>query len=395
MNAPIFGVDPRTAGGQRRLADGRFQIAMQPAAPSIFRSVSRSYPRPINAEVLRLPVAGDTDPNGISLASGVVDIVAADLLELRTYPYLFASGAGVLPDELVEDEIPVPTYEPLEWRPSPDVATRPTSPEPIDLIQAWYADAWPTESDPTVRAPYWTAGEPRGVRMRCEPSSPDLLSVISRQPTSDAQQLDMHQQTSNQRMLQSSNFLQGCTEFLIEWSFGELDSFGRQRWYGLTRYAGDTNRDGTVDRADWTIARPYGVDDTNDPNWGLIAEPILARKIPLDGVPLDETEPEFATFPHVIRPRLIHGVTPDANGRDVVLTSYFGDLDPTYSRDSFRQTLPTDVKWYWEPQPQQVRWIWPTQLRFTVSITDPEKPTEEGTFQFVVTLPERDRNSLN
>ncbi|MFZ4575291.1 MAG: type IV pilus modification PilV family protein [Phycisphaerales bacterium] len=420
---PIFDVDPATTTGRTRMADSRFQVGLQPAAPSIFRSVNFTLPEPDAADVMFDSMINQSP----AMSSGLVDIAATDLLEIRSMVYGYAqrdqTSGQVLPADLIDNDfppLPATSYFANPFTPGEPVRrTRPTQPDPIDVIHNWMDNAFPAESDPTVAAPYLAQGERPGSRMRAESSTINLLSIIQNDATQAADQRNQSADIVDQRMLQSSNLLVGCTEFIVDWSFGEYDSRGRLKWYGLARGAGDTNGDGTIDGLDLVISRPYGTFDPLDP-------PLTSdRTEKLFKVPVPVTDPDadkdddgdidrnddqdrtFRSYQHPVTPRLIYGVDPFDDGTDTVLTSHFGEIDPTYTFDSavdaMRQT-PRNSAPNQDgagnradniPTKDQLPWAWPKMLRFTISITDPEVPNYESTFQFVVTIPPREDSPAN
>lgn len=404
----VFDIDPTTAAGRRRIADSRFQIGMQPAAPSIFRGVNFTYPRPAVADVIRDGFTGDPDPRGVSLASGLVDIAATDLMEIRAMVYGYAQKTGpgrLMPAGLVQDQIPIlqpDEFYSTPWDPANGVyRTRPASPEPLDIIHTWMSNALPAESDQTLQnGAYLGHGELPGARMRAEASAINLLGIIENDAATPVDQRNQSSAIVDQRMLQSSNLLVGCTEIIIDWSFGEYDALGRQKWYGPSRRAGDTNGDGAINDQDLVVTRPYGTVDPLDPGATLLTQPVPLLDpdgdIDDDG-DIDQTDADLRLVPyqHPVTPRLIYGIDPLDDGSHLVLTSHFGDLDPTYSYDTLLQRLrdagePDNV-----PGEEVVPWVWPKMLRFTISLTDPDVPNYESTFQFVVTLPPRGDQSAN
>jgi hypothetical protein len=152
----------------------------------------------------------------------------------------------------------------------------------------------------------------------------------------------------DQAMLSSSIITLGCTEFKVEWSFGDVERNAAGQasiiWHGLDR--------------------PYRAIPANNTN-GL--QP--------DVVYNDHTAPAS--------PALIHWPIPDLTNLtaqfpatdDIPLYSFFGYLDPTSSPSNFSD------------------WPWPRLLRITYTLTDPADPSVEQTYQFVVQVPAQQRRS--
>ena len=63
--------------------------------------------------------------------------------------------------------------------------------------------------------------------------------------------------------------------------------------------------------------------------------------------------------------------------------SYFGYHDPTFDPDDPNRNGNTSDAALAESNP----WPWPKLLRVTISLADPNDPSIEETFQFVIDLP--------
>ncbi len=216
--------------------DSNVQVRLQPAAASIFRYINSfepvGDPRFDNAHLVR-----DENPaQRPQFQSGIVDIATTDLTEIRA----IINDAQLMPPTRAENFM-------LDWDAKNPTVLPADHPErgsyfipdanPADFntstkrIQAWMRNAFPANSD---------AGE----RMRYEPSPPDFLGVLSGSATPG---FAKEYQRTDQTMLSASNFAPGCSEFIVEWSFGVAyppsDNRGRAgqlMWHGMQRAAGVT-----------------------------------------------------------------------------------------------------------------------------------------------------------
>jgi type II secretory pathway pseudopilin PulG len=404
----VFDLRPSDVESLRRLQDNPYQIDYRPAVPSLFRSVNYTYPR--------FPLPGDGSARLVRdignqrfftlLSSGVVDIAATDMSFVRDMIYgsaIGGGGGGRLPGDLVANVLPpvIPSSQMVPTPLGPDFIVgdeRPTEFQPLDVMHAWMNDLFPAAS---VR------GEDRrligvdergiegGVRTRAEVFGPDTLNQLSSAAESLAEQRNLAILLSDLEALQTSNLLVGCTEFIVDWSFGEStydEETGvyRQKWYGPRRYAGDTNDDGAVADGDWLLTRPYGSEGTAQ-TFNAESYVSITANVPDEDRDGDVDNPPYL---HPVTPRLIYGFTPSRNDNPMVLTSFFGDTDPTYTRQSATElmNLP-DVNDPEAPAAESCFWKWPSQLRFKISLTDPDNPDGELQFAFVVTLPSRESAS--
>lgn len=391
------------------------QIAFQPAAPSIFRRLCLDYPRNGSADwarnrniyVRRLPVGLPSTyprPNnrgGPLAASGVVDIATTDLQEIRSQvvngvqdfntpgalvPLLPGEMTGGLDVVAMREFAPTPANPLPAVRPLPPATIpAPTSPAAysLDLMHAWMNQAFPTESDPNPERalPYSNVvigqnDEAFGVRMRYEPQPPNMYDAISTDPAAcppigsagagaAGQQGTIRARRADQVAITGSNFLPRCSEFIVEWSFGQTDrNTGEVKWFGLPRYAESNGQAGIQNAAggDRPVVMPYPpvVNEINNadlnPVWHTVkfrhkhptdpTRPAAEVAIPVvQAVGQNVTRvivPEFGLYP--VTDRLIYGHTvrehrQGANGgRPVIaaenrpcLTSYFGYVDPTFN----------------------------------------------------------------
>jgi prepilin-type N-terminal cleavage/methylation domain-containing protein len=351
------------------LLDHDFQVSGQPACATIFRSLNRWYPGPslpVPASVHPAPVPARaaTTPR---FASGVVDIATTDLEEVRAWVTGSRMQPGLITDSSVALAFPTRTVANL----SGGAAGADRSAfNQIDFQHAWMDDAWPTQSalllatnapatNPAPSAvPSASNGlDPSAARVRCEPQSPALLEVLADGARTRASRASAR---ADHLMLCANNFLPRCSEFIVEWSFGDVDANGETVWFGLPRNPAGLSAD----------ALPYP--RTRFPRVGQ-TDAAYSRPVPrADGASQNFTASD----------RLIYGfpVPDDAS----VATAYFGYTDPTVppptdsdgdgQLDGTSPVLPT-------------AWPWPKLIRVTVVLSDPQDPAVESTFQYVFSTP--------
>lgn len=390
---------PPTANELSRIANSEWQIALQPVARSVFRSLNRYFPSNRSGSP-EAPLDNANlwfrDPKRSLLSSGLVDIAATDLAEIKSVvqglgmgwddgareflaqpeglPRAFSPLAGASPEIYLSDYI-----RPFSWsHPFPTPIQTPAVPAPsalptssVETMQVWMNDAFPTEA---AGGPRWGATnalrtwDPPGMRPRSELEPVDLLSVIAGQLQTAARQgatdgVQAAYERADQLMLISSNFLPRCSEFAVDWSFGQIDPDTNELiWHGpATRY--DSNADGAVDGTDEFALLPYPfnahaptpdpdayhtpgtVISAEDSGWHRVAVPRLPYGPPTDifGAPspakpypyMDRLPHHKQFYDHVVSDRLIYGYRAWVLNEPApaVLTSYFGFADPTYKQD--------------------------------------------------------------
>lgn len=390
--------------------DSAIQIGLQPAASSIFRDLATST-QTVDAagalitptSVVRLAIEGIMAPK---FSSGLVDIAATDLSEIRSIildgkdpnltvsqaPYSVNLGLPATPREISFIPDVNGAFGPF---PDPVGRLRTTS-----FMKQWMALALPADSDGFGRLvqPVQTP-----TRIRYEPDPPDLLGTVGPTPFSLAPLVNPVRR-ADQQMLTASNFVPACTEFIVEWSFGETvprtDPVRRGQliWHGLPRFPRVTDPGSTPTYDPELEVRPY----TNTPNgnnadthWlryalrsGSITTPApnsawpvpaaLVHWIPDGGLGkpiIDGTQ--WQGNPAVPWPRLTN-----PRNAGVPLYSMFGYVDPTFDPQS-RPALPNQPNL----QPDTIPWAWPRLIRVTMSLVDPADPAVEETFQFVFEVP--------
>jgi hypothetical protein len=359
------------------------QIALQPAVSYAFRAITSVMFG--SATTIRL----DYNPQ---IPSGLVDIATTDLREIQSVIVGMQQAPAAGHQPIFPDDITTETdflNARRDWAPPPLNLSVDDDLDKLAAVQSWMLEGLPAFS----HADAWY----QRVRMRSEPTAPNYMGVLADPPDAD-QYPDAEEvyRAADQMMLTASNFVPHCSEFIVEWSFGEVYPQGHQRagqtvWHGLERRV-DINGD---------------LDPNNDP---LVA------------VPYDASAPDFLAFRHLVPYRLrtgdsfgsypaggvipgglgggigggglgvspketylIHGANFDADidgGKQ--LFSYFGYHDPTFDPDDpLRNGLNNGD----ESLADSLPWPWPKLLRVTLSLADPNDPSIEETFQFVVEMP--------
>jgi prepilin-type N-terminal cleavage/methylation domain-containing protein len=418
------------------------QIAQQPAAPSIFKTVNQQT-RLRNVQTLR-----DADLNGEppEFSSGMIDIAAMDLATVRSF---------------IND---APDYSQLSnnlpFRSDTLLGLGGTDAEGLQqLSRMWTAmvDSLPAASDARRR-------------MRVEDSAPNPLG-IGVNASSDAQRDALR---ADQHMLASQGIVPHCTEFIVEWSYGEQvppDSgaatfvgpgeVGRVKWFGLPRVAAAQASSGASSSVepypDYVVQRTQGVVQsalffrTSTPVAAITNES-TPRTIPLDLTvryfpfvqmsqpPSADPRVQYSFFGFndpLWPPADVLKATPNTQPTTPVTNYSLPESSPlglwrldfvdTESRSSQEDganltaglrvgdpvqvssstfigtarldnvpLLARDVNFNgaYEPQlgevlnvPETLPWKWPKLLRVTVTIADPIDPSFERTFQFIYDLP--------
>jgi prepilin-type N-terminal cleavage/methylation domain-containing protein len=335
-----------------RLSENEVQIASQPAASHIFRSLGRlvSVVAPgANArrDQLARPVTGPGGDPGSTfpqLSSGLVDIATTDLNEIRTIVQTF--------DLDPRDPNLLARYESLRYNDpaaDPDATWnakfRATDIDDLRRMHAWMQDAFPTQSDrygPTSQT------DPRAARMRAESAPPDYLNVLtdlSGRQGEDA--VALLTRRADQSMLTQGAVLPRCTEFIVEWTFGLVNpNTGELLWYGSNTGASQITQ--------------YDESPRYSP---------FAGRTGLSG----------GATAHYARRELIYGspIPP----RTATQTAHFGFFDPYYNPPVNNGNLSDPY------DPVVVPWAWPKLVRITVALTDEREPLKEERFQWVFELP--------
>ncbi|MFG0328184.1 MAG: type II secretion system protein J [Phycisphaerales bacterium JB037] len=366
---PWYGLRPDRIGPDRiKMGDMDRQIGLQPAMPSIFRHINFALRTtdPNAPDILRDGAFSNYQREPWMLnASGLIDVATTDLSEIRAYVTSMHqdSLSPAVPTTLVApqdfaDIADVEDLPPQSWMPLLNLGNT-DSLDYLYNMHAWMRQALPGDSngdDDMVNDRLWN------IRMRAEPAPPGIDKVLE-----DAQddgrnrgeQFETTDRLNDQLILTASNFAPRCTEFIVEWSFGQLDAQGEVIWYGSTQL-NDLDNDGIGDEV--AISR-----------YGASGQPLLIDR--RTGRPV--VAGQAPTNPHVVDARLIHGQVnpaPSSTNDFPVLHSYFGYIDPTYPGSAPAPTG-SDLP--------QLPWAWPELIRVTISLADPNDPEFEQTFQFV------------
>jgi len=373
--AELFGLDRNNFGGTDRsfLEDSPRQYALQPAARSIFTSLSGSDPTENHRWLFDNLVDGEpTYPH--FRTSGLVDIVTEDLATIRG---LVQSLAVTTPPTTYFD------YDPSLTGVAPIIDDRdqfeqniywgsPSAPNPSDAntlnlsqllqsqrIRQWMIDALPSRWDLRPNPPVFNSG----VRYEDIPTRL-LFEDGDFTPGNDEDDKRRAYAEANQEMLGASVFIPHCSEFIVEWSYGFVDhsladtdpDFKKLMWYGLDRYV-DSDRDGVLDSAnDLRAAEPYQprtpTEAGNDPT--IIPASASARTLGMNRA-------------------IVLGSGPLPTAPSAVEIATFGFMDPNGTAI--------------DPSDDTV-WQWPKLIRVTMSLADPQDRGVEQTYQVIFELPE-------
>jgi len=333
-------------------SDKDIQVGGQPAASSVFRTLAARLPvdygDPTTIPTIR-GIAGDPSRYP-ALASGIVDVATTDLAEVRRTildvnqpPDTIDSEADLfdpaVPGGLLDDE----------YNHSMGAGSG------LRFIQQWMDDLWPTDPE-------------TGVRTRYELALPDYYGAITNLNSSNAD-LEATMRLADQRALGAGVFVPNCTEFIVEYTFGQVLTGGaydgEMIWYGL-------DREVIVDGDSKTVVRAYPLavdpEDGND-----IRTPYEQTYVKLDG-----TEGQQRLTKAMLYSVLGGGGSNGGGGGATAapITAHFGYNDPTY--------IPADPN----VDPPTIPWPWPKLIRVTITLADPTDPSVEETFQFVFETPD-------
>ncbi len=371
--------------------DNQSQNALQPAQSNIFTFVAQAEPA---AFTQTRPIRGNTFAAGGEFrpltASGLVDIVSGNLTDIRSM--ILDAQRGVV------DPLP-PMPQVFEWDripPSPPNGRPVTGFEPsATLVNGDFASAlamrrWMRYSLPasprfTNQATY----SAHGGRPRYQLTPPDYLGTISNGGAIHDPQNEFRR--TDQVMLTASNFVPGCTEFIVEWSFGNTRPVvagqarsGELIWYGKNRYS-DLNFDGIINTTGNTspdlATQPYRNNLAPRPSMtGYVNDPLPVAPGLIDGYATDYYLSSGVESPRPWRldPRIIQ-----EERLDEVLYTTFGYYDASFAPDSM-------TSFNAPGQPSTMPVPWPKLIRITMSIVDPTDPSgaTEQTLQFVFEVPE-------
>lgn len=373
----VFGVF-RINDDRRWLEDSQRQIALQPAARSIFNSLSSSgysgaiLPEPADFQLPRwyrqyhgttTNTTAESEP--MLRASGLVDIVTEDLATIRA----IVTGASI-------SEGPLDSWDRSSFLQNPMVMdqyydefitnfnnqlTPPNANSAISLIlplaggspphfenaRDWMIDALPSLWDLNPTTPVQLS------RVRYEDVPTRLLYDDNDFANNDAGDRERTFVEADQEMLGSSVFIPQCTEFIVEWSYGFIDptitdptdpQYKKMIWYGLDRWI-DANNDGqitavgngTTAEQDHQVAQFY------------------------------QSRPAVAAIPELELGPV----------REMIIGEFAIPSPPA-----------TEIAAFGYPDLAGNDWLWPKFIRITLSISDPQDQSIERTFQMVFDVPD-------
>ncbi len=404
--------------------DRDIQIDLAPAVSSLFRNLARGTPDmlPSGAQIARPGEASVARPQ---LSSGIPDVVSTDLSEIRSIVLdaqaIDTSNRGREFDPALDNNTDV--YERREPDGRVIEVTVPYAFQPDTTadgsracfaMKQWMLQGLPAEPRTQTRRyapdppnPQPTDSPQFGGRMRCEPLPPDLLGTLANNGQVYIQ--DQEYRRADQAMLASSVFATACTEFIVEWSFGEtyksdtdpstpgdtpdpfLNGAGDPRadqliWHGLPRFSELDFVDGTDPQAD-RIAGPYfGKRGTNMPVGVPANVPIDEHRVP---VLLTNRQYEPGDWP--VAPQVIHEPVDDRGRPDPIdgepFYSIFGYVDPSFPGPINPANVVTAADQLRLYRPDTIPCPWPRLIRITMTLADPADPTFEQTYQFIFEVP--------
>lgn len=380
---------PSYASSQAQWRDSIAQVGLQPAAVSIFRLdplngtddiVGGGYRTSTNPGVtLGLPTQwarSGFQPVYSRFASGVIDVASVDLSLVR-------NRVLALPNRVLLKSPTASTerFEPTEVTYATSATNQNESAHLMKMLMAASLPSAPAEIDGPP-APTQTPTNDPEQRMLWAPVPADFTGLVGN-PSGTRWPNNEPWRRQDQVMLSSTPIIVGCTEFIVEWSFGDVSpvansgattrNTGQLIWHGLSRWD-DANGNGRMDQYETAVAGPYrnqnrntggGWDGALGPDrYTLVSDSGFSRPVP--GALIHW--PTTMAFDSGAGTPLASPLTP--------LYSFFGYIDPTYRNEPYDPTQPTTIEW-----------PWPKLLRFTVTLVDPSDPLAEQTYQFIVELP--------
>jgi len=354
LRRPVLLAQPTAREPGDIYPDNAIQIGAHPAASSAFRDVARGTPA--NAQ---LPPAGEifrTPRVRPMIASGLTDIATTSLAELvrtvRYASYNTSINAGQI----------------IFTRPFGPV-TRPTAVAYRD-IHRWMEQLFPASGLGANQNMFDNAPE---LRPRYEPEPDDLFGT--RANSGNVWDVNQDFRLADQIMLTAANFVPNCSEFIVEWSFGQTVEFPTGSNQFVTLWHG---RDRTVDGN--TVAVRYG----GSPSLNGFTQNNVPRKT-TTVLPLNSTDGSIQPRNVELNPILVHGIVSATTINELdprPMYSFFGPSDPFWNPSAIPGTTADD----W---PAEIPMPWPSMVRITMTLADPQDDTIEQTFQFIFELPRR------
>lgn len=331
----VFVWDPATARGRAVLRDKVGQIALHPAASSLFRVLAGRLPATtLSRDYFRTEQS--VPANRPLFTSGIVDIATTDLNEVRTIVSCVTEDPATIPNSSASFSFVIPNPPVLSAN-----AAR---------VKDWMEEGWPAYSDAIAPVDNRLPSQYPGTRVRYEAAATNYVGVLTSYNTI-AQAGEGAYRRADQMMLPASNFVPNCSEFIVEWSFGDVDPDTDDiLWHGLERRA-DTNGDGAVNNTDRYLARPY---------------PLTNKSIKQHNYRY--TKLTGGTGSYVVDPAVVYNRVSGPLA-ELSQTAYFGYIDPNHIADG-------------------APWAWPKLVRVTFTLADPNDAGVQQTFQFVFETPE-------
>ncbi|MBS0187031.1 MAG: type II secretion system protein [Planctomycetes bacterium] len=445
-----FATDPY-ANSQTKVnqvtSDSYFQIAGQPAAPSIFRGITECLPMTIDSGLDTRPrqfsMFWPSNKNGLKAGivprfnSGVVDIAATDLGEIamvvngiKEEPGKLSNGAklftlrpqnviGLLEPVLPKVEGHVYNDSVAGFRRFFEKQTSVVGVGQIDervgCMQAWMVNGFPTVSSFTTTSGALDAASlgnstsdgqlgRQGARIRFEPTPPDVRGVLDFSNTAmGTSGRDASIRRGDVMTVGLSGIATHCSEFVVEWSWGQTyplnanakDEFGNDVggkvvWYGRSLMGHDNNS-----------AKGFPVTpnaSTNAPNPDVYRyEPgatyagIVNKKNSTGTLNLQAptASPLYQPFKD--------DTAKSANMRQYQVKDWL--VHGVQKRTLFGRDQSSLVSYfgYYDPSfipdptlgdPSAMPWPWPKMIRVTFTLADPNDPSIEQTFQYVYNIPD-------
>jgi hypothetical protein len=363
------------------LADQDLQVALQPASSSLFRVLSRYFPGGTGGPTIPGGMRPLRDATGAGLFgtrgerhSGLVDIATTDLSETRSLSQTLNRGdksAQLRPEGVgspadftnfrttqIADDTANPIARPGGFNLIAELTQAGiqsgSGPEADSLsnIHAWMREAFPANSFGDLSS---GPDDEAHIRTRYEPEPPKYFVAASL-----TNELERTYRRADQLMLTSAVFVPRCSEFIVEWSLGQTDPFGRTIWYGGREPLG---------ALDETIRLyPGSPPNVTDPDAWYKPFGYLGLEAP-------------GASGHTLSPYLIYDFDSiDDYAKTTALaqaTAHFGYVDPTWPGAGSLS----------DGEPPTLAWPWPKLIRVTMTLADPTDPSVEETFQFVFEVP--------
>lgn len=423
-------------------SDSTFQIAGQPAANSIFRSINEMFPmagqqsQVTNAKRFALfwddmtsVRANNSTPR---VGSGVVDIAATDLDEVamvvngsyyspgdqgnRGIDYFAGrtSGFGLLeaPMPLMNGWLEGGSKPPAFFGSSYVINPQANTSSPLNTtaarMQAWMVNAMPVPSgySPTVYSQdqnQMSGGDGvvdrLGFRIRCDDDLPDLRGTMDL-PTGRAVQT----WRNNKLAVGLSKVAARCSEFVVEWSWGQTyplvgtyrdeygnDVRGQTIWYGRTLAAYNPNGTFSINRTAGAANPDVYRYDPAATYAGLGSGTLIGS----NGKTLTAPTPSPAFKPYKGLPEYTNINNLVNKVEDYTVPDWLIHGVLKWRPNGFDQSSLISYFGYFDPtfkredplQPPSIPWAWPKMVRVTLTLADASDPSIEQTFQYVFDLP--------